>query len=107
MSGEVVRIRDLLSKVLEVGDTSLNLTSTHSHFKNEMRPLKAAGILWSHADPLKLHPYAAQARMRDLRGDQKWAYSALSRVSSLARAMGYLVCTTCLVHHKTLTSPLD
>jgi hypothetical protein len=32
--------------------------------------------------------------MKSLKSDQKWAYGPLSRLASLARAMGYLVSAT-------------
>ncbi|KAF8898361.1 hypothetical protein BD779DRAFT_1666229 [Infundibulicybe gibba] len=86
MSDDVVQIRDLLAKLMETF----------------IKPLKSRGILWGAADPLLMHPYAPQARMASLDGTQRWAYGPLSRLSSLARAMGYLVegtigmCYTCL-----------
>ncbi|KAG5648181.1 hypothetical protein DXG03_006136 [Asterophora parasitica] len=75
MSDEVNRVRDLLAALMD----------------KDLKPLKQRGVMWGSPDPVKLHPYSAQARMSKLEKDQRWAYAPLSRLSSLARAMGYLI----------------
>src|SRR4051794_5676805 len=60
-------------------------------FKAQLQPLQRAGIFRPGLNPVNMHPYAAQARMGSLDNNQKWAYGSLSQLSSLARAMGYLV----------------
>lgn len=62
--------------------------------QTDMKPLRQRGVLFGSPDPVKMHPYAAQARMSNLNRDQRWAYGPLARLSSLARAMGYLVSRT-------------
>lgn len=46
-------------------------------------------------DPVKMHPYRAQATMQQIGAQRnsphKWAFPSLSKLGALARAMGYLV----------------
>ncbi|KAJ7900095.1 P-loop containing nucleoside triphosphate hydrolase protein [Mycena olivaceomarginata] len=58
--------------------------------KSILKPLQNKGILHQNVDPLKLHPYAMQKRMQAIK-DQPWAFSPLSKLADLARAMGYLI----------------
>ncbi|KAH7921254.1 P-loop containing nucleoside triphosphate hydrolase protein [Leucogyrophana mollusca] len=67
-----------------------------------VKPLADRGII-EPVDVVKMHPYRAMATMQRLRGpSQKWAFAPLSKLSTLARAMGYLMeasvnmCYTCL-----------
>ncbi|KAG6911756.1 hypothetical protein DXG01_000002 [Tephrocybe rancida] len=57
----------------------------------DLHPLRQRGIVFGSPDPVRFHPYAAQAQMSKLKQDQRWAYTPLSRLSNLARAMGYLI----------------
>lgn len=62
--------------------------------KGLLKPLVAKGII-EPLDVVKLHPYRAQAMLQRI-GTQrnhphKWAMGALSKLGTLARAMGYLV----------------
>ncbi|KAG6891407.1 hypothetical protein C0992_007186 [Termitomyces sp. T32_za158] len=57
----------------------------------DLKPLSQRGILWGSPDPVKFHPFSAQARLSQLDKEQKWAYTPLLRLGSLARAMGYLI----------------
>ena len=59
--------------------------------QDDVKKLREQGIISRHTDPVTLHPYLLQVTMQRLKLDQKWAYGPLSRLSSLALAMGYLV----------------
>ncbi|KAF8640347.1 hypothetical protein AX17_000019 [Amanita inopinata Kibby_2008] len=74
VDGDIDRVKDLLARLM---DTLI-------------QPLKKRGILYG-VDPVTLHPYMPQAKMQSLRRDQRWAFGPLSKLSSLARAMGYLL----------------
>ncbi|KAG6885932.1 hypothetical protein C0993_007434 [Termitomyces sp. T159_Od127] len=75
MTEDVNRVKGLLAALMD----------------RDLKPLRQKGILYGSPDPVKFHPYSAQARMNQLRKEQKWAYLPLSRLGSLARAMGYLI----------------
>ncbi|KAF5377463.1 hypothetical protein D9615_005173 [Tricholomella constricta] len=75
MSEDVNKVKDLLAALMD----------------KDIKPLKQRGVLYGNPDPVKLHPYAAQARLGQLTKDQRWAYGPLSKLASLARAMGYLI----------------
>lgn len=59
-----------------------------------LKPLNSKGVI-DVVDPVKMHPYRAQATMQRIGAQRnnphKWAFSSLSRLAGLARAMGYLV----------------
>ncbi|KAJ6574861.1 hypothetical protein B0H19DRAFT_1126072 [Mycena capillaripes] len=74
MSEEVNRIKDPLVILMQ----------------SVLKPLIQRNIMYA-GNPLTLHPYAPQTKMGQLKPDQRWAYSPLSKLSSLARAMGYLI----------------
>ncbi|KAG6845650.1 hypothetical protein H0H87_005857 [Tephrocybe sp. NHM501043] len=57
----------------------------------DLKPLREMGVIYGSPDPVKFHPYSAQAQMGKLGKDQRWAYTPLSRLASLARAMSYLI----------------
>ncbi|KAG6902797.1 hypothetical protein C0995_011284 [Termitomyces sp. Mi166 len=57
----------------------------------DLKLLRQRGIVYGSPDPVRFHPYSAQARMGQLKKDQRWAYAPLSRLASLGRAMGYLI----------------
>lgn len=61
-----------------------------------IKPLRQRGVLYGSGDAVNMHPYGPQARMQTLSRDQQWAYGPLSKLSSLARAMGYLVSSSYL-----------
>lgn len=65
-----------------------------------MKPLKSSGILGVWDKAATLHPYRAQARGMELSPAQMWARGPLMKISTLARAMGYLVDFLSLVHLK-------
>ncbi|KAG5639303.1 hypothetical protein H0H81_004505 [Sphagnurus paluster] len=87
MSEDVTKVKDLLSTLMD----------------KDLKPLRQRGILYGNPDPSRFHPYAAQARMGQLGKDQKWAYVPLSRLSALARAMGYLIEGTLGMCHTYMT----
>ena len=61
-----------------------------------LKPLSAKGVI-DVVDPVKMHPYRAQATIQRIatqrNNPHKWAFSSLSKVAALARAMGYLAST--------------
>ncbi|KAJ7706436.1 hypothetical protein B0H17DRAFT_1037209 [Mycena rosella] len=63
----------------------------HMSEESVLKPLQARGVMYGSLNPVNLHSYAATAKMATLTPDQKWAYSSLATLSSLARAMGYLI----------------
>ncbi|RDB29658.1 ATP-dependent DNA helicase mph1 [Hypsizygus marmoreus] len=75
MTEDVNKVKDLLAKLMDV----------------DIKPLRQRGVLWGTPNPVNMHPYAAQARIGTLTKDQRWAYGPLAKLSSLARAMGYLI----------------
>ncbi|TFK76864.1 P-loop containing nucleoside triphosphate hydrolase protein [Pluteus cervinus] len=75
MTESIVTIQELLSVLIE----------------DNLKPLIQRGLWFFSRDPLKIHPYTAQAKMKELRGEQPWAYGYLSNLQELARAMGYLI----------------
>ncbi|EIW86508.1 P-loop containing nucleoside triphosphate hydrolase protein [Coniophora puteana RWD-64-598 SS2] len=77
MSEDIERAKSLLKRVME----------------NVGKPLINASIL-PPLDMVKLHPYRCTALVQQIgaqRNSQKWAMGALSRLSNLARCMGYLL----------------
>lgn len=48
-------------------------------------------MLLPNVDFVKMHPYRATGVMQTLKPDQRYAYKPLSKLSALARIMGYLV----------------
>ncbi|PFH50752.1 hypothetical protein AMATHDRAFT_75437 [Amanita thiersii Skay4041] len=74
MSEDVDRVKILLSRLMS----------------EYLKPLKQRGVL-HFGDPVTFHPYAAQAKMQQLGREQRWALGPLSKLASLARAMGYLL----------------
>ncbi|KAJ7107659.1 hypothetical protein C8R43DRAFT_1163829, partial [Mycena crocata] len=75
MTAEVNRIKEPLAALMN----------------SVLKPLQQRGIMHQGADPIKMHSYGPQAKMSQLKSDQKWAFTSLSKLSSLARAMGYLI----------------
>ncbi|KAG1889374.1 hypothetical protein F4604DRAFT_1712018 [Suillus subluteus] len=75
-----------------------------------LKPLSSRGVI-EVVDPVKMHPYRAQATMQRIGAQRnsphKWAFSALSKLGALARAMGYLMeasvgmCHNCLLEIST------
>ncbi|KAG2123566.1 P-loop containing nucleoside triphosphate hydrolase protein [Suillus clintonianus] len=71
-----------------------------------LKPLSSRGVI-EVVDPVKMHPYRAQATMQRIGAQRnsphKWAFSSLSKLAALARAMGYLMeasigmCHNCLL----------
>ncbi|KAG1777424.1 hypothetical protein EV702DRAFT_1103196 [Suillus placidus] len=71
-----------------------------------LKPLSSRGVI-EVVDPVKMHPYRAQATMQRIGAQRnsphKWAFSSLSKLGALARAMGYLMeastgmCHNCLL----------
>ncbi|KAJ7139882.1 hypothetical protein C8R44DRAFT_765650 [Mycena epipterygia] len=70
--------------------------------KTVLKPLQERGIMHGSVNLATMHPYAPQAKMGDLKRDQQWLRPTLSKLSSLARGMGYLIegtigmCNTCM-----------
>ncbi|KAG1769606.1 hypothetical protein EDD22DRAFT_977468 [Suillus occidentalis] len=68
------------------------LTQGHRHL-TILKPLSSRGVI-EVVDPVKMHPYRAQATMQRIGSQRnsphKWAFSSLSKLGALARAMGYL-----------------
>ncbi|KAJ7169638.1 hypothetical protein C8R46DRAFT_1089463 [Mycena filopes] len=56
-----------------------------------LKPLQQKGVMPEHSNPVNMHSFYPQHKMGELKSDQKWAYVPLSKLSSLARAMGYLI----------------
>ncbi|KAJ7102172.1 hypothetical protein B0H15DRAFT_768181 [Mycena belliarum] len=56
-----------------------------------LKPLQNNGIMYGQVNPVNLHTFGVQMKMQGLRADQRWAYTPLANLSSLARAMGYLI----------------
>ncbi|KAJ7462618.1 hypothetical protein B0H11DRAFT_2053592 [Mycena galericulata] len=56
-----------------------------------LKPLQDRGVMYGSVNPVKMHSFTAQRKMGELKQDQRWAYTPLSTISSLARAMGYLI----------------
>ncbi|KAF7339675.1 P-loop containing nucleoside triphosphate hydrolase protein [Mycena sanguinolenta] len=75
MSDDVNRIKDLLAAFM----------------KSLLKPLQDRGIMNAWGDPTKMHPFGFQKRTESLTKDQRWAYAPLAKLSTLARAMGYLI----------------
>jgi ATP-dependent DNA helicase MPH1 len=48
--------------------------------------------MWPELSAIKLHPYAARAKMSSLAPDQRGFIGQLSMLGNLAQVMGYLVC---------------
>ncbi|KAG1825591.1 uncharacterized protein BJ212DRAFT_1443684 [Suillus subaureus] len=75
-----------------------------------LKPLSSKGVI-EVVDPVKMHPYRAQATMQRIGSQRnsphKWAFSSLSKLGALARAMGYLMeasvgmCHNCLLEIST------
>ncbi|PSS37374.1 hypothetical protein PHLCEN_2v776, partial [Hermanssonia centrifuga] len=81
MSDDVRKVRDILSEAMA------------PHIKK----LVSAKILHSHPSPVMLHPFSCNMAMQGLhagRNGAAWAFSALQKLSGLARAMGYLLEST-------------
>ncbi|KAJ7492863.1 hypothetical protein FB451DRAFT_1219867 [Mycena latifolia] len=74
MNEEVNRIKDPLAKLMN----------------SVLKPLQERGVMYA-SNPVNMHTYTAQMKMQALKPDQRWAYSPLANLSSLARAMGYLI----------------
>ncbi|KAF7982058.1 hypothetical protein HWV62_30342 [Athelia sp. TMB] len=75
MNDDVNKIKDLLAKIMEA----------------TLKPLVARGII-EPLDVVKMHPYRAQMKMKELAGrkQQQGFYAPLSKLQFLARTMGYL-----------------
>ncbi|KAM6497919.1 hypothetical protein JOM56_005867 [Amanita muscaria] len=74
MNDEINRVKDLLVKVMDP----------------LMPKLKQNGILFS-GDLVKMHPFLPQSKRMSLPAHQRWASLPLTKLSTLARAMGYLL----------------
>ncbi|OAX39009.1 P-loop containing nucleoside triphosphate hydrolase protein [Rhizopogon vinicolor AM-OR11-026] len=89
MNGDLLKIQELLKEVM--------ITI--------LKPLTSKGVI-DVVDPVKLHPYRAQVIIQRIGAQRnsphKWAFSSLSRLAALARAMGYLMEASAGMCHKCL-----
>ena len=94
MSEDVNKVKEPLAALMEVRDSPSGyaLRCLLIDLQKDLKPLKQRRGLYGSSDPVKFHSYSAQARMLQLGKEERWAYSSLARLTSLARAMGYLVC---------------
>jgi ATP-dependent DNA helicase MPH1 len=83
MTDDINRVKTLLAKLIDVNSTLL------------MKPLRNSGIIYGNIDAVRMSSFLPQSIMQRLNKNMKWAYSALSMLSTLARAMGYLVHISC------------
>ncbi|KAJ7655062.1 hypothetical protein DFH06DRAFT_1201495 [Mycena polygramma] len=74
MSEDVDRIKAPLLKLIE----------------SVLKPLQQKNVMYG-GNAAYLHPFAPTAQMKKLKPNEKWAYAPLAKLSSLARAMSYLV----------------
>lgn len=91
MNDDINRVQEILVGMMEVRSVQDVEVSLSDFLQPHLQKLKQSGILFG-GDPIKRHQYFYQARCRDLRQHERWASQSLCRLSSLARAMGYLVC---------------
>ncbi|KZT74815.1 P-loop containing nucleoside triphosphate hydrolase protein [Daedalea quercina L-15889] len=77
MNEDVVRLRDLLSKIMQP----------------LIKSVQNNGAMHGPPDPVALHPFRCQSSMKELyaRKAPGWALAAASKLQPLARAMGYLL----------------
>ncbi|KAI0932449.1 hypothetical protein AcW1_000425 [Taiwanofungus camphoratus] len=76
MSREIVKIRDLLSKIMQP----------------LIKDVQKCGAMYGSAEPTMLHSFRCQQAMPQLRARKAhWAMPAAAKLSILARAMGYLL----------------
>ena len=94
MNDDVNKIKDLLAKIMEVSYFPLALfliSKVPISIQATLKPLVARGII-EPLDVVKMHPYRAQMKMKELAGrKQQGFYAPLSKLQFLARTMGYLV----------------
>src|SRR3979490_1765933 len=95
MTADVIKIRDMLAKLMEVrmrlGTSSLCSSSCQRIAKR----MCDTGLI-PNLNVVTLHPYRCNALMQQFSGDGTgkkfpWVYSVLKELGALARAMGYLV----------------
>ena len=107
MSDEVISVRDSLAEVMMVSDIrfyllvpEMNVILNH-RLRGLSQPmiqrLFGAKLLAGNPNPVSLHPFSCTksittlASRRDKNGSE-WAFEILSKLGTLARIMGYLVC---------------
>ncbi|EKM83412.1 hypothetical protein AGABI1DRAFT_110078, partial [Agaricus bisporus var. burnettii JB137-S8] len=56
-----------------------------------MKPLQSMGIIWPNQQAVKLHPYAARAKISTLAPHQRGFVHQLSMLGNLAQVMAYLL----------------
>lgn len=97
MSEDVARIRDLLGEVMTVSSmqTFIGIPRLICLSQPMIQKLYNAKLLYGNPNPVALHPYSCTKALSSLHGGAgaraPWAFSMLSKLGALARAMGYLV----------------
>jgi ATP-dependent DNA helicase MPH1 len=97
MTDDINRVKTLLAKLIDVNSTLLPYLNDELILFSQdlMKPLRNSGIIYGNIDAVRMSSFLPQSIMQRLNKNMKWAYSALSMLSTLARAMGYLVHISC------------
>ena len=90
MTGDIEKVQGILSGLIDVSEFLFGF-SWPNHKQATMKPLRENGIMYGNTNPAHMSAFLPQAIMRKLDKNQRWACAPLARLSSLARAMGYLV----------------
>lgn len=91
MNDDINRVKDMLVGMMDVRSIRDVEVLLSNFLQPLLQKLKQSGIL-PFGNPVRMHPYQPQAKCRELPQHQRWAAQSLSRLSTLARLMGYLVC---------------
>ncbi|KAJ6627172.1 hypothetical protein B0H10DRAFT_1780302 [Mycena sp. CBHHK59/15] len=87
----VIKMSEDIDKVKDALVILMNARIRRAIPLSILKPLQQRGVMHAYANPINMHTFGPQARMKELKPDQKWAYAPLSKLSALARAMGYLI----------------
>lgn len=99
MDGEIQNLKALLAQIMQVRSTLTSARGDASPrrllFQKEVNRLAEKNIVHIH-DVVRLHYYRCNAERQSLQRKPEgkanpWAYSCLTYLGTLARAMGYLV----------------
>lgn len=96
MNDDINRVKDMLVGMMDVRSIQDVQVPLSDFLQPLMQNIKQSGIPLF-GNPVRMHYYAPQAKCRELRPNQRWAAQSLSRLSTLARLMGYLVCILTLL----------
>lgn len=92
MNDDINRVKDMLVGMMDVRSIQDIEVQLSDFLQPLLQKMKQSGIPLFCNNSVRMHSFTPQATCRKLQPYQRWAAQPLSRLSSLARAMGYLVC---------------